>query len=195
MSIYERIINHLNTRGLYVALFFLFTCLFFLLQYESYLFKSTADLDSHFKATLITESLIALNSRDVPVSSLLIYKDSIIGSGHNSFKLDTDAGHHAEINAISAAIKQLGFAKFKNLSRDSLYLISSFEPCPMCYGALLLYNITQVHIIKEKSFMSKVINDFKLQRYRVNLKKTGNELLQDSLFRLHPDYKINESDY
>jgi len=83
----------------------------------------------------------ALESKDVPVGAILLYSNSIIGSGYNTVRRDTNISGHAEINAINDAIKKIGMDQFKKLDRDKLILVSTFEPCEMCKGTILHYEI------------------------------------------------------
>ncbi|HXD93649.1 MAG TPA: deaminase, partial [Bacteroidia bacterium] len=64
---------------------------------------------------------------------------------------DTNIGGHAEINAISNTIKNIGTQNFNQLNRDSLILITTFEPCLMCRGAIIENRIKHIEFIKEKT--------------------------------------------
>lgn len=131
----------------------------------------------------------ALLSRDVPVASIIIYRDSIIGEGFNTVLRDGNAGGHAEINAISDAIQRLGHTTFSALDRDSLILISTFEPCPMCAGSILEHRIKQVRFLKRKPLTYLLREDLRGIRNRWQWRQLEPEALQDSLFRLHPGNK------
>jgi tRNA(Arg) A34 adenosine deaminase TadA len=141
-----------------------------------------------YKKELVHLALNSLESRDVPVASLLIYRDKVIGKGYNTVVKNAKAGEHAEINAISKAIDSLGFQRFQTLDRDSLWLLSTYEPCMMCAGAIVIYNSQHVCFLKEKSFNHNLRHDARLMRYFLKRKTLGSNSLQDSLFYLHPDY-------
>ncbi len=130
----------------------------------------------------------SLETSDVPVGALLLYKGESIGEGFNTVMRNTKAGEHAEVNAISAAIKDLGMEKFAMLERDSLLLATTFEPCLMCAGAFINYNIQNVFFMKEKDFSYTSKEKALFVRYLLRRKqiKSGNE--QDVLFEKHPDY-------
>ncbi len=130
----------------------------------------------------------SIPSFDVPISAVIIYDDSIIGKGHNDILKNNNAAGHAEINAISDALKKLGYKKFMSLNRDSLFLISTFEPCPMCKGAIQLYKIRNVEFLKDKPisyWWKSSVGDF---LYELHKRKVGYEFLQDSLFKMHTQY-------
>lgn len=127
-------------------------------------------------------------TNDVPVASIIIYKNKIIDKGCNTVYADSNAGGHAEINAISDALKSEGINEFSLLNRNLLALISIFEPCTMCLGAIKMYNIQNVFFIKEKNLFNNLSYDLKTIKYFLNRKTLSPASLQDSLFALHPDY-------
>ena len=154
---------------------------------------SSPEYTPNVRDTLWTLGLRSLESRDIPVSAVVLYGDSIIGFGWNTVLRDTNAGGHAEINAISDALRRVGRARFMKLDRDSLSLISTFEPCAMCRGAILGYNIRNVLYFKPKPATLLMKEDLRMVRYLWERRKTDGDTLQDSLFVRHPDYdKKNE---
>ena len=66
-----------------------------------------------------------------PFGAIIIKNGKVIGRSHNTVVRDNDPTHHAEINAISEASRNLGTY---DLSGCSLY--STTEPCPMCFSAI-----------------------------------------------------------
>ncbi len=144
---------------------------------------------------LIHLGLEAAKQKEVPVASLLLYGNKIIGEGRNSVLADTNIAAHAEVNALNDAIRTIGVKAFNLLNRDSLILISTFEPCPMCIGALAENNITHVVVIQNKSLKYKLKEwkgCFTLQR---NTQYIPDDALQDSLFRLFPGVNIKSIVY
>ncbi len=161
-----------------------------LLPYVPYhFFSSENTLSEPVAIRLMNLGRMALPSRDVPVASILMYHDSIIGEGFNTVLRDGNAGGHAEINAISDAMQRMGPTMFSALNRDSLLLISTFEPCPMCRGAILEHRIKQVQFLKPKPLSYLLREDFRGMRYRWLWRQIEPEALQDSLFHSHPGYK------
>ncbi len=152
-------------------------------------FPSGNTLSEPVTVRLMNLGRMALLSRDVPVASILLYRDSIIGEGFNTVLRDGNAGGHAEINAMSDAMRHLGQTMFSALNRDSLILISTFEPCPMCRGAILEHRIKQVQFLKPKPLSYLLREDFRSMRYRWLWRQIEPEALQDSLFLSHPGYK------
>jgi tRNA(Arg) A34 adenosine deaminase TadA len=183
-------------KKIFVSVTIILVLFVLLILFKSQFYRLTPEINinNRIKAELFELGKKSLKSLDVPVASVIIYNDSIIGRGYNTVLRDTSAGGHSEINAISDAIKHLGIKKFNELNRDSLILISTFEPCMMCMGAIELYKIKHVFFLKGKSPFLWVKNSFGDLLYEKNKQKTGPEILQDSLFRLHPYYNTMKED-
>ncbi|CAN5610868.1 hypothetical protein BH11BAC1_BH11BAC1_20650 [soil metagenome] len=174
-------------RGTIVFIFLLIISYFF--QSGLYHLHTNKNISEEEKLVLLKEAGNALPSLDVPVGSILIYNDSILSTGHNTVMMDSNVAGHAEINAINNAIRKTGFAEFSRLNREKLILVSTFEPCMMCRGAILEYNIRHVYFLKGKGILNWLKNDFRQFRYEWNKRKSAGDELQDSLFQLHPKYK------
>lgn len=134
----------------------------------------------------------SLESLDVPVGALLIYQNKIIGEGFNTVLRMSAAGGHAEINAISDAIKQLGMERFSSLDRNSLFLVTTFEPCFMCAGAFINYNIRQIYFLKEKDLLYLSKEGVQLIRYYLKRSTVNHSGEQDKLFERHPHYPLRK---
>jgi len=152
--------------------------------------KPEKQLSRVYLDTLVNSALLALPELDVPVSAIIVYNGKIIGTGYNTVIKNKKIGEHAEINAISSAINETGFNDFKNLDRDSLIMITTFEPCLMCTGAILEYNIKNVYIAKEKSFRHNLKVEWQWLKYILLRHKINDGNIQDSLFKLHPGYLL-----
>lgn len=139
--------------------------------------------------TLLKQAGSSLKSLDVPVGSLIVYNDTILSSGYNTVLRDSNASGHAEINAINNAIRKIGFASFSQLDREKLILVTTFEPCLMCKGAIIEYNIHHVYFMKGKGLFHWLKNDVKNLIYEWQKRKTDGEAMQDSLFLLHPKFR------
>jgi len=169
------------------AILFVFLLIYFF-QSALYRIHSSAHLDKDTETKLLSTAATALQSSDVPVGAVLLYNDSILSTGFNTVLRDSDVGRHAEINAISSAISKTGFKAFSKLDRNKLVLVSTFEPCMMCRGAAIEYNIRHVLFMKDKGIFHWLRSDAKQLRYEWNKVQCEGEEKQDSLFRLHPMY-------
>lgn len=133
-------------------------------------------------------ALRALPSKDVPVGALVLYDSKIIGRGFNTVRRDNNLAGHAEINALNDAVATVGLEKFHKLDRGKLVVVTSFEPCEMCKGTMVHYNIRKIVVMKDKSLWHWWSRDLRSFWYELDKKQTGQGDLQDSLFMLHPDY-------
>ena len=137
----------------------------------------------------------AIGSLDVPVAALLIYRGDVIGRGYNTVMRDGNAGGHAEVNAISEAMHTMGTLTFDALDRNDLVLITTFEPCAMCRGAIIEYRIERVGFVEPKSLRHHAGQWLKALEYEVHKMELEPAGLQDSLFRLHPGYDPTKDDH
>ncbi|MFQ5585244.1 MAG: tRNA adenosine(34) deaminase TadA [Thermodesulfobacteriota bacterium] len=91
-----------------------------------------SERDDRFMAVAIGEARKALEKREVPVGTVVVYDDEIIGRGHNMREGTGDPTSHAEMVALrDAAIRRKGW----RLEGATLYV--TLEPCIMCMGAIL----------------------------------------------------------
>lgn len=87
--------------------------------------------DADFMRLAIEEGEIALADEEVPVGAVVVYKDEVIGRGHNEREALEDPTAHAEMIAIRRAAQKLGGWRLLN---TTIYV--TVEPCPMCAGAI-----------------------------------------------------------
>lgn len=163
--------------------------LILLASYGQWHLKPSRQLSSEVQDTLRSLGAGALESEDVPVGAVILYGDSVIGAGSNVVAKNLDAGGHAEIQAISDAFRRVGIERFKSLDRDSLILVTTFEPCLMCRGAILEYHIRNVTFLKGKPVGLWLREDLRTFRYLWERDQGGSSDLQDSLFVRHPLYQ------
>lgn len=153
-----------------------------------YLLRQRTELSGEVVAHLKQLAMQSLETLDVPVAALLLYNNEIIGEGFNTVLRNSKAGEHAEINAISSAIASIGMEKFLALDRKQLILVSTFEPCLMCSGAFVNYNIGIVYFMERKDAEYLVKEVKLLARYMFRRSLVRNHGEQVALFKLHPRY-------
>ena len=76
---------------------------------------------------------------EVPIGSIIVKDDAVIGKGFNQRESRNDPSAHAEMIAIRQASRKLNAWR---LVGTTLYV--TLEPCPMCMGAILLARIDRV---------------------------------------------------
>lgn len=82
----------------------------------------------------------------IPIGSVLVIDDSIVGRGHNRRMQRGSAVLHAEMDCLENA----GRLKASDYRRATLY--STLSPCDMCSGAVLLYGIQRVIVGENHTF-------------------------------------------
>lgn len=160
-----------------------------------YRIRKTFHLTNEQLSLLMELAEQSLQSMDVPVAAILLYQGTVIGKGFNTVLRDSAAGGHAEMNAISNAIAQLGMERFTLLERESLILISTFEPCLMCAGAFVNYNIQNVYFLKHKDLSLVGKESVKYVRYLIKRRQTTDSDKQEELFGRHPRYPGRSADH
>jgi len=81
----------------------------------------------------------AQNEGEVPVGSVVVVNDEIVGQGWNRPISASDPTAHAEIQALRAAAQKL-----KNYRLTGATLYVTLEPCDMCIGAMFHARIARV---------------------------------------------------
>lgn len=103
------------------------------------LINEQKELHEKYMSEALKESYIAINIGEVPIGCVIVYKDKIIGRGHNLRNSKKNPLCHAEIIAINQAAQVIGDWR---LEECTLYV--TVEPCPMCAGAIVQARIPNV---------------------------------------------------
>ena len=83
-------------------------------------------------AEALAEARRAAAEGEVPIGSVVVFVDRIVGLGRNARERLRDPLAHAEILALQEAARSLGRWR---LTGATIY--ATLEPCPMCAGALV----------------------------------------------------------
>ena len=94
----------------------------------------------------IEEAEKGLEEGGIPIGSVLVHKNRIIGRGHNRRVQSGSVVLHAEMDALENAGRQTS-----SVYRECV-LYTTLSPCPMCTGAILLYKIPKVVIGENQTF-------------------------------------------
>ncbi len=95
--------------------------------------------DIEFMKEALIEAQKAFALDETPIGAVIVYKDEIVGRGHNRRNTDKNVLSHAEIIAINEACQYIGDWR---LEECSIYI--TLEPCPMCSGAIVQARIKKV---------------------------------------------------
>jgi len=104
--------------------------------------------DEHLKflRAAIEEARAGLAEGGIPIGSVLVIDDRIVGRGRNRRVQRGSAILHAEMDCLENA----GRLKAADYGRSVLY--STLSPCDMCSGTALLYKIPRVVIGENRTF-------------------------------------------
>lgn len=94
----------------------------------------------------IQEARKGLGSGGIPIGSIMVIDDEIVGRGHNRRVQQGSPILHAEMDCFENA----GRMSAGDYQRAVLY--STLSPCDMCSGAILLYKIPHVVIGENRTF-------------------------------------------
>lgn len=85
----------------------------------------------------------------VPIGSVLVYKNEIIGRGHNRRVQNESVILHGEMDALENAGRRSASVY------QACTLYTTLSPCSMCSGAILLYGIPKVIIGENRTFLGE----------------------------------------
>ena len=100
-----------------------------------------------FMQAAIGEAEKGRDEGGVPIGSVLVYEGKIIGRGHNQRQQKGSAILHGEMSALENAGRQPA-----RVYRNSV-IYTTLSPCPMCSGAIRLYQIPRVVIGENQTFL------------------------------------------
>jgi len=104
------------------------------------------DEQQAFMDAAIEEAIKGRDEGGIPIGSVVVIDNQIVGRGHNRRVQRLSAILHAEMDAIENA----GRLTSKEYARTTLY--STLSPCDMCSGMALLYKIPRIVIGENKTF-------------------------------------------
>ncbi|HEY6564285.1 MAG TPA: nucleoside deaminase [Pirellulaceae bacterium] len=99
-----------------------------------------------FLTAAIAEARKSLASGGIPIGSVLVLDDVIIGRGHNQRVQQGSVIRHAEMDCLENA----GRRPAREYQRCVLY--STLCPCAMCSGAAVLYKIPRIVVGENRNF-------------------------------------------
>ncbi len=102
-----------------------------------------------FLEAAIEEARQGLQEGGIPIGSIIVHRDMIIGRGHNRRVQRGSAILHGEMDALENAGRRPA-----SVYRECV-LFTTLSPCSMCSGAILLYAIPRVIVGENKTFMGE----------------------------------------
>lgn len=102
-----------------------------------------------FMQAAIDEAKLGLSEGGIPIGSVLVYQNRIIGRGHNKRVQDGSTVLHGEMDALENAGRQPASVY------QASVLYTTLSPCAMCTGAILLYGIPKIMIGENRTFLGE----------------------------------------
>ena len=102
-----------------------------------------------FMQAAIEEAQAGRDEGGIPIGSVLVHQGRILGRGHNRRVQKGSTVLHGEMDALENAGRQPA-----SVYRECV-LYTTLSPCPMCSGAILLYDIPHVIIGENQTFMGE----------------------------------------
>ena len=85
-----------------------------------------------FMREALKEAEKARLNKDYPIGAVIVLDNEIISRGYNQIYSGKNKIAHAEMNAIAPVSKII----YHNPKKATIF--TTYEPCPMCYGAIIL---------------------------------------------------------
>lgn len=102
-----------------------------------------------FMRAAIDEAEAGLAEGGIPIGSVIVHHNRIIGHGHNRRVQRGSAILHGEMDAFENAGRQSA-----SVYRECV-LYTTLSPCAMCSGAIVLYGIGHVIVGENHTFMGE----------------------------------------
>ncbi len=99
-----------------------------------------------FLEAAFNEAKKGLEEGGIPIGSVLVIDNKIVGRGHNRRVQKSSAILHAEMDCFENAGRLIA----SDYKKATLY--STLSPCDMCSGTSLLYKIPKIVIGENKTF-------------------------------------------
>jgi creatinine deaminase len=104
-----------------------------------------------FMEAAIAEAQKGLAEGGIPIGSVIVHNNKIIGRGHNRRVQSGSPILHGEMDAFENAGRQSA-----QTYRESI-IYTTLSPCAMCSGAIILYGIGHVVIGENHTFMGEEV--------------------------------------
>src|ERR1700733_874147 len=101
--------------------------------------------DREMMALALSEARVSLAAGGVPVGAVLAAGGQVIAAGHNERVQRGDPVAHGEISCLRNAGRR---ASYKDKT-----LYTTLSPCPMCTGAIVLFQIPRVVVGEAETFV------------------------------------------
>lgn len=106
--------------------------------YESNL-NQCSIIEQQAMLVALSEAMRAFAQQEVPIGAAILYQGQLIAQAANRVEQQQQASAHAEMLCLKEAARKIGNWRLKDA-----VLISTLEPCAMCWGAIHLYRVKKL---------------------------------------------------
>jgi cytosine/creatinine deaminase len=106
--------------------------------------EDVEQLDKDMMALALRQARISLDAGGVPVGAVLVAGGEVLAAGHNERVQRGDPVAHGEIACLRNAGRRASYAD------TTMY--TTLSPCPLCTGAVLLFQIPRVVVGEARTF-------------------------------------------
>jgi len=97
----------------------------------------------------VNQAKIGLQEGGIPIGSVIVHDNKILGKGHNKRIQEGSVVLHGEMDALENAGRQ------KAAVYKESVLYTTLSPCPMCSGTIILYGIPKVVVGENRTFLGE----------------------------------------
>lgn len=106
---------------------------------------ASTEISDQWMEAALNQAKDALNSGEVPVGCVFIYKGAILASGRNTVNETRNATRHAEMNCVDQVLKRCQDKKLNPIHIfPEIIIYVTVEPCGMCADALGQLEVKQI---------------------------------------------------
>ena len=157
--------------------------------------------DAYFMELAIKEAQKSLDEGGLPIGAVLVKDGEVISQGHNRLIQNDSVILHAEMDAIENA----GRLNYEDYRKCTLY--TTLSPCPMCSGAIILYNIPRVVIGENTTLMGAenflkindveivVLDDVRCRDLFLKFTCNNSEIWDEELAKVGNTTEVNDGNY
>ena len=107
------------------------------------------NMRDQFFEEAVNQAKIGLQEGGIPIGSVIVHDNKILGKGHNKRIQEGSVVLHGEMDALENAGRQ------KAAVYKESVLYTTLSPCPMCSGTIILYGIPKVVVGENKTFLGE----------------------------------------
>ena len=97
----------------------------------------------------VNQAKIGLQEGGIPIGSVIVHDNKILGKGHNKRIQEGSVVLHGEMDALENAGRQ------KAAVYKESVLYTTLSPCTMCSGTIILYGIPKVVVGENRTFLGE----------------------------------------